>query len=471
MPRTNVKQKGNRFEKTDYHIPYYTTAFFNPGGDKKDEDEDKKSPHMVKLPIKISAEGDDSRANVTNFEMRGISHFDNNVESVLESLSQLKERVIKPKGLEDPNEEWKITLQLLQIICDSGPASQTLQEAARVGRTYVYEEYFQGDDAVEEDILTNEETAFYEHLDGGFNARDIPNDIDGVGNSDEFVEHLYKEHKRIFWNHLNSIIFGADAYRAYKQQKDYLLHKIVKPFGVPVEAAFRRIEVITRYMEYFPPTCGRGKQATQDQWDNHEESKKIGADLKKEMKYNLLPEAYHDRFDELENDWSEMSNSKFLSEAQKFEAVDAKERQKGEKKKEAMRRRNNKEDDSQASLSRSQKDKNGSNKRRKLQKEATSTGRQRLCELCKTAGAPDFVYLSHNTNQCNKKDEYARRLSGGVASRSSATKELRNRSDYKKREAKLINKLKRLQKKVKKTNKDDDSSISSVSSSGTNVSF
>ena len=97
MPRVTTKQKGNRFDKADYHVPYYTTAFFNPGSDKKDDKEDKKVPHTVKLPIKIAADGDDSRANVTNFEMRGISHFDNNVEAVLESLSQLKERVIKPK--------------------------------------------------------------------------------------------------------------------------------------------------------------------------------------------------------------------------------------------------------------------------------------------------------------------------------------------------------------------------------------
>ena len=470
MPKTNAKQKGNRFEKTDYHIPYYTTAFFNPGRDTKDDEEDKKSPHMVKLPIKISADGDDSRANVTNFEMRGISHFDNNVEPVLESLSQLKERVVKPKGIEDPNEEWKTTLQLLQIICDSGPASQTLQEAARVARTHVYETYFDDDDMVQEEIVTSDENAFYELLDAGFKAADVPNDIDGVDDSDDYVAYLYSAHKRSFWNHLHSIIFGADAYRAYKQQRDYLLHKIVKPFGVGVEAAFRRIEVLARYMEYFPPPCGRGKQATQDQWDSHEETKKIATEVKKEMKYNLLPEAYHDRFDGLENDWSEMSSSKFLSEAQKFEGLEAKERLKGEKKKEAMKRRV-KEDESQSSLSRAQRDKNAQGKRRKTQQETTNAGKQRLCQLCKAAGAPEFVYLTHHTSQCKKKDEYARRLSGDAASRSNATKDLRNRDNYKKREAKLMNKIKRLQKKVKKTNKDDDSSISSVSSSGTNVSF
>ena len=40
------------------------------------------------------------------------------------------------------------------------------------------------------------------------------------------------------------------------------------------------------------------------------------------MKYNLLPDSYTDRFNELEVDWTEMSNSKFLLEAQKCETVE-----------------------------------------------------------------------------------------------------------------------------------------------------
>ena len=84
-----------------------------------------------------------------------------------------------------------MTLQLLQIICHSGPTSQTLQEAARVGHTHVYDEYFDGDDDVKEDILTNDENAFYEFLDVGFQGGDIPDDIDGVANSNDYVEHLY----------------------------------------------------------------------------------------------------------------------------------------------------------------------------------------------------------------------------------------------------------------------------------------
>ena len=120
------------------------------------------------------------------------------------------------------------------------------------------------------------------------------------------------------------------------------------------------------------------------------------------MKYNLLPKAYHDKFDELENDWTEMSNSKFMSEAQKFESADAKESLKNQKKNEAMKRRR-KEEDIQASLIFSQKGKNNNGKRRKTQHQVTNAGKQRFCELCKEAGAPEFLYVSHNTNLCKKK--------------------------------------------------------------------
>lgn len=142
-----------------------------------------------------------------------------------------------------------------------------------------------------------------------------------------------------------------------------------------------------------------------------------------------------------------------------------------EKKKESMKRQSNKEDNGQASLNRVQKDKNKNGKRRKLHTETTNAGKQRLCELCKAAGAPEFVYLTHSTSQCKKKNEYARRLSGGAASRSSVTKEICGKDTYLKREAKLMNKIKSLPKRVKKTKRDEDSSVSSMSSSETNVSY
>ena len=173
----------------------------------------------------------------------------------------------------------------------------------------------------------------------------------------------------------------------------------------------------------------------------------------------------------MESDWTEMLHAKFLSEAQKFEAIDLKDRQKLEKKREASKRKT-REDDSISTLSRSQRSRNAKGTKRKMQTEPTSQGKARLCELCKLAGAPDYVYLSHNTNQCNKKDSYAAMMSGGTASRSKATKDFHSKETYRKREAKLISKIKQLKKKAKKARKEkDDDDVSSISSVDTNVSF
>ena len=165
MPKTLKKTKGNRFDKVRYHIPYYTTPFFNPNRELEEGEVETSHRSTVKLPVKISAAGNDSCSNATTFEIKGISHFDNNVEKVLNNLMQLKERVIKPKGVKDPNEEIKLELKYLALICNNGPASQTLQEANKVAHAHVYEEHIREyNDAVEEDIFTNEESVFYSYL-------------------------------------------------------------------------------------------------------------------------------------------------------------------------------------------------------------------------------------------------------------------------------------------------------------------
>lgn len=317
MPKSIVKTKGHHFEKTRFHIPYYTSSFFNPDGEVEEGEVKSKKDSIIKLPIKITSDGDESRSNITHFEMKAISHFDNNVKAVLEAFSQLYERVIKPKAIEDKNEEFKMTMKLLQILCNSGPASQTLQEAAKLGRAHVYDVHIKDyDDAVEKDILTSDEAAFIQYIEQPF--ADIGQEF---ATSKEFTGFLYQEYRRAFWNHLNSIIFGADYYRAFKQQKDYLMNQLCKPFNVPVEGAFRRVEIMCNLLTYFPPPSSRGKPATAEQWKQFKGVKKLSSDIKREMKYNLLPEVFHDRFDELEVDWTEMTDAKFLAKVFMFHSM------------------------------------------------------------------------------------------------------------------------------------------------------
>lgn len=142
--------------------------------------------------------------------------------------------------------------------------------------------------------------------------------------------------------------------------------------------------------------------ATADQWEAFEKEKEILNKDNWEMKYNLLPDVYADRFDDLEVDWMETFNSKFLSEAQKCKATDKKEREKSRKNKDSNKRKNNGGDDSTANLLRVQKDTNKKSKFKKENSPISNAGRARECELCKLAGAPEFVYKSHYTNQCKK---------------------------------------------------------------------
>ena len=52
----------------------------------------------MKIPIKIVANGDKSRSNISSFEIKGINHFDNSIEKVLETFMELNKRIIRPKA-------------------------------------------------------------------------------------------------------------------------------------------------------------------------------------------------------------------------------------------------------------------------------------------------------------------------------------------------------------------------------------
>ena len=81
MTKTTSKTTGNRFKK--WSSTYLnTTPFFNPDGELEDGEvkATAKSSPTVKIPVKIEASGGgDSRTNMFSFEMKSITHFDNNV--------------------------------------------------------------------------------------------------------------------------------------------------------------------------------------------------------------------------------------------------------------------------------------------------------------------------------------------------------------------------------------------------------
>ena len=126
--------------------------------------------------------------------------------------------------------------------------------------------------------------------------------------------------------------------------------------------------------------------------------------------------------------------------------------------------------------SRANRDKK-SGKRRKSQ-HTTSQGKQRYCDLCKIAGAPEEVYTTHNTSQCRKADMYKKKLSGGFSSRSGAVKDYKREA---RKQEKRASKYKKLAREFRASRKSSSSrsssksgstaysSDSSVSSSGTDT--
>ena len=102
-----------------------------------------------------------------------------------------------------------------------------------------------------------DEKYFFEFCEREFT--EVPKDF---ADSKAFTTELYMIFFQSFWNLLHLVMFGADAYQAFKQQQDYLMHKIIKPMESSVESVFRRIESFTDLFPFFPPPGSRGKMVT-----------------------------------------------------------------------------------------------------------------------------------------------------------------------------------------------------------------
>ena len=470
MSKKNLgKSKGHRVEDAVFHIPFYTGAFFDQATAEEGEIlSTTATPSTVHIPVKIMEDGSDNRGNLTSFKMKHIQHFDNNVEEVLLAIATLDERLVKRRKIKDETEKIRTHIHLMHIIC-AGTAEQTYNEAKKAARQFMYDTYILDIDddstTATEDILVTEETEFYKYLE-----KDHSKDLNKKDFKDTkaYTLYLYRRYYQAFWNHLHSVIFGVNAYRAFEQQRDYMMMHIVKPFGISVEAAFRHIDIMVNLLAYFPPPFSKGKTATNSRWEEFEDIKKISQKEATKMKYRLLPKSFHQRFDELEADWTEMSYSKFLAEAQKCEIKDQRDRNTQTKSKELLKRKRKLEDDSLSTLSRSQKGTNYKAKKARQPKEKTSASTARFCVLCKTAGAPPPVFTSHNTEDCKRTEQYAAAMSSSVNNRKKPVREYRSTEQQLRRELKLLTKINKLKghKRTKRSNKsaDGDVDMSSVSS-------
>ena len=95
---------------------------------------------------------------------------------------------------------------------------------------------------------------------------------------------------------------------------------------VSIEVVFRMIEGLTNHLLSIPPSESRGKIATPKQWEAFFINQWVPYRVERVKKYNHLPEAFQERFHNLEVDWTKMFSAEFLSEAKKCKDADQKAR-------------------------------------------------------------------------------------------------------------------------------------------------
>ena len=438
MVRTTQKEKGHLSDRVVYHVKFASEMLLNPV---KSEDND---PSYVKIPTRLSATEGDTRANTTNVKVRVVDHYEGNVEWVLESWMEIQENLLAPMGYTRTSENVKKWLLYMQRTVD-GTARQQLTNACRLARNYIAGTHlihnipnFQGNQ-MSMALLTD--SGLFSFMDRDW---DIPGPLDlQFVDTEAYQDFLYEEYQRAVLNGLFPTIFGESYHKAHADQVNYLQRDLIKPYGMDVEKAFRRIDHLISMLEYFPPPSFRGQPATMREWELFKITKIPREDVQRDMKYRLLPSGYQVKLSSLEADYEKMTDMKFLSETQKFEQFEKNEREKTEKKRK----------DSAGSKTSSEK---RIPKKKRTERPAQNPGlrEDRFCRSCKNAGMPPHVCSSHNQKDCKRKDRDARR-SNSKPSSSAGSREFKVMA----RELKLLKKqLKESRSNKKRKRADSESS-------------
>ena len=484
MTKTNgkTKIKGNK-DDAKHFIDFYDPEFF---GVVDDENKKTSKEHTVSLTVAIDDETTQrSKSNLAEHKVPLIDDF-TDVEAVIKSILQLRNSVLASKTDGTYMDSVKKEIQHIQLICTSGSSHAIFQSVAKEARMIVYDKYMIPlqillDDDHEKDILVSEHSQFCKKIDkakmtNGYLDRHFPDEReenpDRKKQTDKMKEFIYRNYFQEFWNGMHQEMFGANRYRASLLELEYLQHHIVKPYEVSVRKAMQRIDVLLTYLPLFPPRTLRDKRATNKEWAAHNERRKLIQESKRDIQYAMLPLSFRDAIDAMETDYETMDESTFLLRLEQIEVKDMKDRKEREENKEKLKRKSEANSNGKEHPNKSRKDKSDrDNKRNRREGQKTNSGgKARFCSMCKLAGAPSFVYETHNDNDCKKKGQYEKLLSGGAGSREKASKEYKSfekrmmknvRAEFKKHQA----------KKKKRDDKDDSDDDISVDSNGTNTSY
>jgi len=271
------------------------------------------------------------------------------------------------------------------MLTQSSSTPVTCKEA----REILYNEFhaeisLMANDLQEKEIVIAEESAFYTKIDdsemsAAYLGRhlvliDIADDVKLA----KMRKKIYTRYHQEFWTSIHQEIFSPNRYHAFQLEMEYLKHHIVKPFDVTVRKAIQRIDVLLKYLPFYPPRTLRDKRLTMA-------------------------------------DWSTFSDMKHVTEEDKRDIQDNKDKLKSAK-------------DEDANANRNQKSVKKKYKNNGRDKNSTTHGVAHFYEMCKASGAPTWVYENHNSADCKKKDKkkdkYAKLLlSGGAGQKEKAKQE------------------------------------------------
>ena len=111
----------------------------------------------------------------------------------------------------------------------TGTSLEATKERKRTARQFTYETKIIGEDADlmeqggKEATIVEDYSEFFKHF-----YQDVEWDPNVYQNQVECTETIYVTYGQEFWNQVNNVIFEAQAFKVYEQQKDFLLIQILK---------------------------------------------------------------------------------------------------------------------------------------------------------------------------------------------------------------------------------------------------
>ena len=409
MPKQD-RVKGEKSAEADGIIPFWNPVFFGEG------DDDARDVSTVEIPVLIDQSKGEKRSNTTKYKIPAIEYFEDNLETVLSALDLIDDKIMEKVKTNVYHEDLKTRIGYLKTVCTKPSSSQALNKCLMEARAKVL--WYHTDDRIPAaegglgdrmvDKYKQSENDFFSFLE----RRDslITDDFLAefkTPTRDQYRTFVWTLFERSFKNHFNAMIFGSRAHEAYTVQSQYLQFQVLKPYGIRAVNCYRRIDMLVGYLKYFPASTARNKFPTHAQWSELEDRKLLPATIRS-MKKMLLPKVLQTKLNEYEEDWRTMSEQTFLTQVERLEIADEEQQKEMAAAREKLKKKNQALRDDEAhgnGSNRADRDKKYGTKRRKS-RHPTSQGKQRFCELCKAAGAPEEVYSTHNTSQCRKADYY-----------------------------------------------------------------